>query len=304
MSVADPKLPGRTRIRDVVIDGVRVHRVLNIDAQESKACAALWASGAFSQLHVGSYENPGLDRLDCLADFGGITRLHVMLLEHRVDLSPLKQHASTLLEYFCNDELNPLNDAKDFEVLQSISQPWDARLDLGAASASLRALFLDRYAPAEKDLSRLPEAPHLKELGLLRPSVTHLAQLDRFPRLETLRLTMARSLTSVAALSGCAALKSLEVEGARKVQDLPATLADCRGLERLVLTNVAELQDVRFVEQMPALRRLTLIGTPIIDGDMTPLIDHPRLEHVVLTHGKHFSHNEGQVRALRAERLP
>ncbi len=297
-------LPGRTRIRDVVLNGERVQRVLNIDAQESKACAALWATGDFSQLHVGSYENPGLDRLDCLADFTGITRLHVMLLEHRVDLSPLKQHASTLLEYFCNDDLNPLNDAREFKALQSISQPWNSRLDLGAARSSLRVLFLDRYAPAEKDLSRLPEAPHLQELGLLRPLVTHLTHLDRFPRLEKLSLTMARSLTSVAALTGCTALKSLEVEGARKIQDLRATLSNCRGLERLVLTNVAELQDVRFVEQMPQLRRLILTGTPIIDGDMTPLIDHPHLEHVVFTHGKHFSHNEGQVRALRAERLP
>ncbi len=295
------KLPGRTRIRDVVIDGVRVHRVLNIDAQVSKACAALWATGGFTQLHVGSYENPGLDRLDCLDDFSGITRLHVMLPDHRVDLSPLKKHASTLIEYFCNDELNPLIEARDFTALQSISQIWDSKLDLGDGTSALRSLFLDRYAPAEKDLSRLPEAPSLKTLGLLRSTVTSLAHLDRFPELEKLSLTMAKALTSLAALSGCAGLKSLEVDGGKKIQDLQASLSGCRSLERLVLMNVSDLQDVRFVEKMPELRWLNLMGTSVIDGDMTPLIEHPRLEHVVFTSRKHFSHTEAQVRALREQ---
>jgi len=102
------KLPGRTRVQDIVIDGALVNRVLNIDASESKACAALWATGAYTQLHVGSYENPGLDNLECLNDFSGITQLHIMLLEHRVNLEPLKKHAATLTAYFCNDEMNPL----------------------------------------------------------------------------------------------------------------------------------------------------------------------------------------------------
>lgn len=301
MSDEQRPLPGRARIQDVVIGGVRVNRVLTIDAQASKECAALWATGAFTQLHIGSYENPGLDRIDCLNDFSGITKLHVMLLEHRVDLSPLNKHAATLTEYFCNDELNPLLDARAFTALTSISQIWDAKLDLGDAAA-LRKLFLDRYAPGDKDLGALPAATHVNELGLLRPGVTSLAKLDRFPALEALRLTMAKSLTSVKDLSGCRGLRELEIDGGKKIQDLHATLSDCRRLERLVLMNVSDLQDVRFVEHMPALRWLNLMGTQVVDGDMTPLIEHPKLEYVVFTSKKHFSHTEAQVRSIRAQR--
>ncbi|ALV07083.1 hypothetical protein [Roseateles depolymerans] len=294
-------LPGRTRIQDVVINGVRIDRVLNIDAQASKACAALWATGEFTQLHIGSYENPGLDRLDALDDFSGVTRLHVML-DHRVDVSPLKKHASTLVAYLCNDELNPLVDASEFRSLQSLSQPWDARLDLGEGPSALRRLFLDRYAPAAKDLSALPAAPQLQELGLLRSSVTSLAHVGRFPELQKLRLTMSRSLVSVNELSVCRGLKDLEIDGAKKIQDLDTTLPDCTGLEKLVLMKVADLRDLGFVAKMPDLRWLNLMDTSVVDGDMTPLIEHPRLEYVVFTSKKHFSHTEAQVRALRKSR--
>lgn len=301
MSDADTKLPGRTRVRDVVIDGVLIQRVLNIDAQEAKACAALWATGAFTQLHVGSHENPGLDRLDCLDEFSNLTRLHVMLLDHRVDLSPLNKHAPTLTAYFCNDDLNPLIQAREFKILESITQMWNAHLDLGDGVA-LRSMFLDRYSAEQKHLGGLPMAPNLRELGLLRPAVTHLAQLGRFAALEKLSLTLSKSLVSVEDLPGCLALKELEINGARKVQDLSAALPGCHGLERLVLMNVSALRDVSFVEKMPELRWLNLMGTDVIDGDMTPLIEHPRLEHVVFTSKKHFSHGEAQVRLLRRQR--
>jgi len=68
-------LPGRTRVREVVLEGVLKRRILQIDAAHAQACADLWATGNFTHLHIGSPENPGLTSLACLQDFQNVTRL-------------------------------------------------------------------------------------------------------------------------------------------------------------------------------------------------------------------------------------
>jgi hypothetical protein len=107
MLIADQKLPGRSRVKDVVINGELLNRVFNVDAAESKSCSQVWATGKYTQLHLGSYENPDLKTIECLNDFENIKKIHIML-NHKVDMYPLDRHANTLTEYFCNDDLNPI----------------------------------------------------------------------------------------------------------------------------------------------------------------------------------------------------
>jgi hypothetical protein len=271
------------------------HCVLNVDAGESKACAALWATGQFTDLHIGSVENPDLDTVECLNDFQGVTRLHIMLRGVKLDLSPVRHHAHTLVRYHCNDETNPLLDCRGFDALESLSQPWHPQTVFGPCAA-LRELFLDRYSSPTKDLQQLPDAPQLRRLGLVRPGIAKLAPLARWPHLESMMISLARQLESVKDLAACAALKALEVDGGKHIADLSETLPHLAALERLVLQHCLALDNVCFVGKMPHLQWLNLMGTPVVDGNLTPLLEHPALAYAVFTRQKHFSHSESEVR--------
>lgn len=299
-------LPGRTRVRDVVLEGVLKRRILQIDAAHAQACAALWATGNFTHLHIGSPENPGLTSLACLHDFQHITRLEVMLLEGKVDVSALAAHASTLVEFSCNDDHNALLDCSEFPALESLRQTWHPAMRFGP-SAALQSLSLNRYAPRSQRLGgspELPEAPQLRELNLLRPGLVALAPLDPWPQLEALRVTMAPRLRTVGEVAGCRQLKELVLDGCRQVADLAPCLAQLGSLEALTLEKCADLPNLRFVEHLPRLARLNLLDTEVLDGDLAPLVEHPSLRHVAFTSRKHFSHTEGQIRSLLQARQP
>ncbi len=298
MMFQDSKLPGRTRVQDVVINGKLINRVLAIDAKESKACALLWATGAYTQLHIGSYENPGINNIEFLDCFENVTKVHVMLPGVKIDLSPLNKHAHTLTEYMCNDGVNALIDCDRFFLLQSISQPWSSQIKFDDHKPSLRRMFFEGYRAKEKNLGELPDAPNLRELGLLRSDIRDLSGIHKYPRLEKIFVTGARGLTSVADLSGCRDLNEIELDGCKQVHDLLETLDGCGGLEKLVLMKVSDLGNIQFIERMPNLKWLNMMDTNVIDGDMSFLLRHPSLEYAVFASKKHFSHTEAQVRSV------
>lgn len=297
MMSKEQKLPGRTQIRDVVIKGELIDRVLKIDAEESKACSKLWASGLYTQLHIGSRENPDLESIGCLNDFEAVTKLHIMLLGRKVELDPLARHADTLIEYFCNDDINSIIDCEGYSELQSLNQTWDSRMKFANSYQKLQKIFFDKYCPKNKNLDALPMAPNLKALDLLRSCIKTLDGIDKYGRLERLVIAWGRYLTAVGGLAHCHNLKIFELDGCKNVNDLQETLCKCSRLERLVLMKVSDLENIQFIERMPNLKWLNLMDTNVIDGDMSYLLRHPSLEYAVFTSKKHFSHTEAQVRA-------
>ena len=176
-------ISGRGRV--VVFNGQLIDRVLKIDAKESKACSKLWASGRYTQLHIGSRENPDLENIECLNDFERVTKLHVMLLDRKVDLAPLARHAGTLTEYFCNDEINSIVDLDRYSSLKSINQTWVSRMKFSNNHPQLQELSFDKYcAKSNKDLGALPMAPNLKVLDLLRSCIKTLLEMHRIRSLS------------------------------------------------------------------------------------------------------------------------
>lgn len=299
MMSEDQKLPGRTQVRDVVINGELIDRVLKVDAEESKVCSRLWASGVYTQLHIGSRENPDLKSISCLNDFEAVTKLHIMLLGRKVELDPLVRHADTLIEYFCNDDINSIIDCEKYSELQSLNQAWDKRMKFANSHQKLQKIYFDKFCPKnDKNLDALPVAPNLKTLDLLRSCIKTLDGIDKYGRLERLGIAWGKYLTAVGSLTHCHNLKILELDGCKNINDLHETLSKCSRLERLVLMKVSDLVNIQFIERMPNLKWLNLIDTNVIDGDMNYLLRHPSLEYAVFTSKKHFSHTESQVRAV------
>lgn len=298
MLTEDQKLPGRSREIDVVINGALINRVFNIDAAESKSCSQVWATGKYTKLHLGSYENPELRSIECLNDFENLKKIHIML-NHKVDMSPLDRHASTLTEYACNDDLNPIVNCENYMNLQSLGQIWNPQMTFASSHPQLHRLALSKYCPKkDKNLDALPMAPNLEILNLFLSCIKTLDGIEEYGRLERLAITWGKYLTKVSSLAHCHNLKIIELDGCKNIDDLQETLGRCNKLERLVLMKVSDLENIQFIERMPNLKWLNLMDTNVIDGDMSPLLKHPSLEYAVFTSKRHFSHTEAQVRSV------
>lgn len=297
----EKRLPGRTKEVDTVIGGRLLERTLYIDAGEARACAALWNSGRYTQLGLSEVQNPNLAEVSCLDAFEGVGKLHLML-DRKVDLTPLQRHAGHLKAYYCNDDLNPLIDCECFLALESLGQAWATGVRFAPSHPSLQRLSLTGAAPDSGDLDFLRIAPQLRELNLFRSRVRSLDGLTACPHLAALSLVQPRGLQDISHLGHCKGLAELTLEGARHAEGLADQLEHLVMLKKLVLTSAAPLPSLEFLRSLERLEWFDFSGTDVPDGDLRPLIEHPTLDFVLFSAKKHFSHSAAQVKNLRAAR--
>lgn len=294
----DERLPGRSQEVDTVIGGQLLERTLYIDAAEARACAALWKSGRYTQLGLSEAQNPNLAEVSCLEAFEGVGKLHLML-NRKVDLAPLQQHAGDLRAYYCNDDLNPLVDCERFVALESLGQAWAPSIRFAQTYPCLTRLSLTGAAPTTGDLGFLRMAPQLRELNLFRSKVRSLDGLAACPHLSALSLVQPRGLQDTAYLGRCGGLVELTLEGARHIEGLADQLKHLGMLKKLVLTASAPLPSLGFLRNLERLDWFDFSNTDVLDGDLQPLIEHPSLNFILFTAKKHFSHTATQVKKSR-----
>ncbi|HET7176765.1 MAG TPA: hypothetical protein VFK21_12265, partial [Gammaproteobacteria bacterium] len=126
-------------------------------------------------------------------------------------------------------------------------------------------------------LSLLTSFPELQLFSLAlgsTPDITHLAEV---PKLEILHLVWVRKLSSLAVLASCTSLRILSVDSMANVESLPS-LASLTRLESVELDTLKGLTDLSGVAAAPALKRLTVAGTPKLDAEaFRCLVGHPTL---------------------------
>ena len=299
--MGDEPLPGHSKEVDTVIGGRLLERTLYIDAVEARACAALWTSGRYTQLGISAAQNPDLGDVSCLDAFEGVGKLHLML-DRKVDLAPLQQHAGDLRAYYCNDGLNPLVDCERFLALESLGQAWAPGMRFAPTYPCLNRLSLTGAAPAAGNLGFLRMAPQLRELNLFRSRIQSLEGLNACRHLAVLSLVQPRDLQDIAHQRQCSGLLELTLGGARQAEGLADQLRHLGMLKKLVLTAAAPLPSLGFLRDLERLDWFDFSHTDVLDGNLQPLIEHPALNFILFTAKKHFSHTAAQVKKSRVAR--
>lgn len=288
---APSTLPGRTQIKEVVIGGELRDRILYVDARYAGACAELWQSGGFTLLGVSEQQNPGLANLDFLKAFFPVGRLHLMLFR-RLDLSVLRD--ASLQHFFSNDDVNGLDDLTLFPALVSVGQRWSSRFRVDSTLANLRNLSLVGFSPETRRIEALTAMAGLERLSLLKTSITSLDGLQALSALTALSVDSAPKLEDIEAIAELKHLREVDFETCMSLRGF-AELIQGGDVHRLHYMKCAALPDLRFVRRLPALKRFVFMDTDVIDGDMSPLIEHPTLSRVVFTRKAHFSMSERDV---------
>ena len=158
----------------------------------------------------------------------------------------------------------------------------------------IEGLMLDGYDAS--DLTVLHDLPSLTALRLDRPE--RLRSLRGVsPRLERLSVLHAPVLTDVSDVASAPALRLLELIGSPSTRGLDR-IGTCTRLEELTLSGCGAVPTLAWVAGLHRLRRLELLGcTPVVDGDLQPLVDLPALTQVTLQPRPHYRPSAAEVLA-------
>jgi hypothetical protein len=252
---------------------------------------SLYAAGAYSNVRI------ALDHLprDLMRQLS-IPRWAVQDIAAVGKLTNLRELA---IELYPVDGIEPISALHDLTYL---------RVSSGKGWACLRecvnleeAHLIDvRIA----NLRRWGTWKRLRHLVLTGAGLKSLAGMEQFENLENLTLIMVgcKDLESLEALSRLTDLTLRYVAASRNLN----ALSELTGLLRLRIDqsvgsnrDIIRVQSLRPLAGLENLQELVLLGTEISDGDLTPLINLPKLRKVVL--GRHLGADVDKLKAARPD---
>lgn len=140
-------------------------------------------------------------------------------------------------------------------------------------NTNLEHLYISDFD--EKDLSVISTLTNLKSLSITRSKIKLLKGIENLINLEYLSLGAVRSLEDISDIVACKKLKRIDFDICWKLQDF-SPIGELKEMEILELQDCKSLASIKFVEQLPKLKRLIALGTTVInDFDTTPAKDVP-----------------------------
>jgi Leucine-rich repeat (LRR) protein len=204
------------------------------------------------------------------------------------DLTPIYSLAPHLVALHIQSDPRAPLDLELLPNLTELSADWrqvEATIDL---APGVERLFLLAYT--ETDLLPLARLKSLTSLVMKdRPQVRSLDGVDNFPWLHELGIHLASNLVDLSGLerANSPLLEVLSLTHNRSMRTIEE-IAACSGLRILNLTDDADIQSVASLAGLARLERLYLGSTRVVDGDLQPIANLPRLEVLAMQDRPHY----------------
>lgn len=224
--------------------------------------------------------------LDFLETVPGLVAFSILDFSIK-DIAPihrLRELRALEVSTYCNTPI----DFRQFPKLERCLLYWrhgsDSLFDCGA----LRWLFLHRYGGASSE--PFAQLAALQELSVANSELREVEHLATLTSLTFLGLYELKKLTSLHGIEALRGLQALEVNGCKAIGDIDA-LATLSHLRRLQLNDdgpIASLSPLRSATDLEEV--LFYESTNVTDGDLAPLAELPRLQHISFQNRRHYSH--------------
>lgn len=298
MSVELPSPRGIARTADWVIQEGRYGPCMVLTARWSEAAARAWASRGARELELNyarGWERSDLDFLTGLPDLCALS-LTDWVLE---DTSVVNQLASLrYLKLFthCGTELR----FDRLPHLEDCALEWRPRAESLFRHSGVRNLFISRL-DAGGDCRPFRDMTGLRALALKNVHLSSLDGIEDGPELEFLEIGLARKLSRLEGLEAQTRLTWLELSTCRKIDEV-SPVGALEELRVLMLADLGEIASIRPLARLEKLEKLFLIeSTDVADGDLSPLLELPRLDHVSFVDRPHYSHRSRDFPELSTE---
>ncbi len=153
--------------------------------------------------------------------------------------------------------------------------------------SGLQRLYVNGYDGGSSDPFRALTA--LRELRLFNAKLTEIKAFARLEDLDCLQLRGLKGLVSLDGLQPLSTLDELEIQACPAVRSIEE-IAGLKNLRRLLLIDDGEIESLSPLAEATSLEELYFYGTTnIADGDLSPLLELPRLREVSFQDRRHYS---------------
>ncbi|MEH7014659.1 hypothetical protein V7087_28270 [Neobacillus niacini] len=146
----------------------------------------------------------------------------------------------------------------------------------------------------------LPES--LLYLDLTWSNIHNFIGIEKLVNLKRLELHYCTKLQNGFGLSGLAdTLEHLEIDHSKKLVPNEELLS-LKNLRVLCLNSCGNLENLNFLSQFPKLINFRFVDTNVLDGDLTPILDHPAIRSVGFLDKRHYNFKYDKMDALLKEK--
>ncbi|MED4632846.1 hypothetical protein P9443_07945 [Peribacillus frigoritolerans] len=142
----------------------------------------------------------------------------------------------------------------------------------------------------------IPE--NLLYLELNRSNIQDFLWIEKMNKLKRIELHYCTNLQNDFGLSVLAnTLEHLHINQSKKF--VPnEELFSLKNLRVLCLNSCGNLENLNFLNQFPNLIDFRFVDTNVLDGDLSPILDHPTIRSVGFLNKRHYNINDGKMDAL------
>lgn len=275
----------------------RVHRVTGTLTRDDEA--QLKSEGC-RRLLLNEMDQVSRNGLAFLERLPELEQLHLsdLLVE---DVSGI-HHLRNLRVLNLNSYDNTSIDFRCFPRLEDCFTFWRPGIQSLFEVASLKRLQIQRYQ--NDDLTALGALARLTSLTLVDPRITTLRGVEALPAMTSLEIVGARRLedAGVVVLAAATRLEELELSQCRLLTHI-GPVGELPHLRRVALHDCKRLETVQPLRRCAALEEVGLGGsTNLVDGDLTFLLELPRLKTVRIAKRKHYQPQPEELLRMLAAR--
>jgi hypothetical protein len=147
----------------------------------------------------------------------------------------------------------------------------------------------------EASFDNLPDSDRLLYLNLHWANVKDLRGIEKFSNLKRLELHYCTKLETDLGISKLSeTLQHLHINRSKKFS-FADELLSLNKLRVLCLNACGPIENLSFLKHFPNLIDFRFVDTNIIDGDLTPIIEHPTIRSVGFLNKRHYNLSEDQV---------
>lgn len=271
-----------------------------LTARWSDAASRVWASRGARELELNyakGWEGGDLGFLTELPDLWALS-LTDRVLEDASVVNELTSLRYLQLFTYCGTELR----FDRLPHLEDCALEWRPRARSLFRHTGVRNLFISRL-DAGGDCRPFRDMTGLRALALKNVRLSSVDGLEDGPELEFLEIGLARKLSRLDGLEGQTGLTWLEVSTCRKLGDV-SPVGALEELRVLVLADLGEIGSIRPLAGLEKLEKLFLLeSTDVADGDLSPLLRLPHLDHVSFMDRPHYSHTSSDFPELPTDEV-
>ncbi|WP_409292919.1 hypothetical protein [Peribacillus sp. SCS-37] len=141
----------------------------------------------------------------------------------------------------------------------------------------------------------------LRYLELNWSTIQNFAGVEKLSNLKRLDLHYCTKLQDDSGISKIKnTLEILEINNSRKL--VPNDLLELNNLRVLRLNACGNLENLSFLCHFPKLISFAFVDTNVLDGDLTPLIDHPTIREAGFMNKRHYNYKYETLENLLEEK--